>query len=194
MSGKPTVLAVCGSLRETSYTRTALLHALAAAETAGAETDLLDLAKADLPVFDPDEDDQGATEYVRQVREADAVILGTPVYHGSYSGALKNFHDFCSFDEYEDTAVALLATAGGGSYGPTLGHLRSTVRGVHGHVIPQQVGIRNAYDRFVDDPDAPGGRAFVDDDLAERVATLGVEVVAAARRFATTPADVASPE
>ncbi|WP_435365424.1 NADPH-dependent FMN reductase [Haloarchaeobius sp. DYHT-AS-18] len=185
MSGTPTVLAVSGSLRETSYTRTALLHALAAAETAGAETDLLDLREAALPMFDPDEDDQGAGEYVRQVREADAVILGSPVYHGSYSGALKNFHDYCSFDDYEDTVVGLLATAGGGSYGPTLEHMRSTVRGVHGHVVPEQVGIRSAYDKFESAPDAPGGRAFTDEDIAERVASLGAAVVAAARRFET---------
>ncbi|WP_435360118.1 NADPH-dependent FMN reductase [Haloarchaeobius sp. DFWS5] len=183
--GDPTVLAVSGSLRETSYTHTALMHALVAAETAGAETSMLCLREAALPMFDPDEDDQSVESYVRQVREADAVILGSPVYHGSYSGALKNFHDFCSFDDYEDTAVALLASAGGGSYGPTLEHMRSTVRGVHGHVIPQQVGIRSAYDKFEDDPDAPDGRAFTDDDIAERVATLGTEVVAMARRFGT---------
>ncbi|WP_439028198.1 NADPH-dependent FMN reductase [Haloarchaeobius sp. DT45] len=185
MSSTPTVLAVSGSLRETSYTRTALLHALAAAEAAGAETELLDLREAALPMFDPDEDDQGESEYVLQVREADAVILGSPVYHGSYSGALKNFHDFCSFDDYEDTAVGLLTTAGGGSYGPTLEHMRSTVRGVHGHVVPEQVGIRKAYDKFESDPDAPGGRAFTDEDIAKRVASLAEAVVAAARRFDT---------
>ncbi|WP_267641553.1 NADPH-dependent FMN reductase [Haloarchaeobius amylolyticus] len=183
MSGAPTVLAVSGSLREESYTRTALVHALAAAAAAGAETDLLDLREADVPMFDPDEDDQGVTEHVRRVREADAVILGSPVYHGSYSGALKNFHDFCSFDEYEDTVVGLLATAGGGSYGPTLEHMRSTVRGVHGHVVPEQVGIRGAYDKFEAAPDAPGGRVFTDEDIEERVAALGEAVVAAARRF-----------
>src|SRR6056297_2961657 len=178
MTAAPTVLAVVGSLREDSYTRTALRYVLQAAADAGAETRLLDLREYDLPVYDPDVDGQGDGEVVtRLVREADAVALGTPVYHGSYSGALKNFHDYCGWDEYEDTTVGLLATAGGGSYGSTLEHMRSTVRGVHGWVLPHQVGIRNASDAFVADPDAIDGRAFRDDGLEDRVETLGEQLV-----------------
>ncbi len=178
MPPTPTVLAVSGSLREESYTRTALRYVLAAAAEAGADTALLDLREYDLPVYDPDADEQGdEIEVKRRVRAADAVALGTPVYHGSYSGALKNFHDYCGWDEYEDTTVGLLATAGGGSYGPTLEHLRSTVRGVHGWTLPNQVGIRNASDEFVADSDAIDGRAFRDPALEERVETLGEKLV-----------------
>lgn len=178
MPPTPTVLAVVGSLREDSYTRTALRYVLSAAEDAGAETELLDLRSYELPVYDPDADEQGDEAAVtRLVREADAVALGSPVYHGSYSGALKNFHDYCGRDEYEDTTVGLLATAGGGSYGATLEHLRSTVRGVHGWVLPRQVGIRNASDAFTADPDAIDGRAFRDRALEERVETLGTDLV-----------------
>ncbi|WP_290810804.1 NADPH-dependent FMN reductase [Halovivax sp.] len=177
MTRTPTVLAVSGSLREASYTRTALRYVLAAADDAGAETRLLDLREYELPVYDPDADEQGdEAEVKRLVREADAVALGTPVYHGSFSGALKNFHDYCGWDEYEDTTVGLLATAGGGSYGSTLEHLRMTVRGVHGWVLPHQVGIRKASDRFVSDPAAIDGRAFRDPDLEERVETLGSQL------------------
>ena len=174
MSSEPLVLAVSGSLRDESYTRTALKYALAAAEEMGGETELLDLREYDLPVYDPDVDGQGDGEEVKAiVRRADSLALGTPVYHGSYSGALKNFHDYCGWDEYEDTTVGLLATAGGGSYGSTLDHLRITVRGVHGWVLPHQVGIRKAYDEFEDDTDAIDGRAFVDPDLEKRVEKLG---------------------
>ncbi|WP_440766465.1 NADPH-dependent FMN reductase [Natronorubrum sp. DTA7] len=174
MSDTPSVVAVNGSLRETSYTRTALRYVLEAAAAAGAETTLLDLGEYDLPVYDPDVDDPDvAEEAMRIVREADAIALGTPVYHGSYSGALKNFHDFCGWDEYEDTTVGLLATAGGGSYGSTLDHLRITVRGVHGWVLPHQVGLRNASSKFEADPDAIDGRRFRDPDLQERVEKLG---------------------
>ncbi|OVE83485.1 NADPH-dependent FMN reductase [Natronolimnobius baerhuensis] len=174
MSQSPSVLAVNGSLRETSYTRTALKYTLEAASEAGAEASLLDLGEYDLPVYNPDIDGQGDGAEVKQLmREADAVALGTPVYHGSYSGALKNFHDYCGWDEYEDTTVGLLATAGGGSYGSTLDHLRITVRGVHGWVLPHQVGIRSASSKFVDDPDAIDGRAFTEDALEDRTRKLG---------------------
>jgi azobenzene reductase len=186
----PSVLAVSGSLRDTSYTRTALRYVLDAAAEAGAETSLLDLREYDLPVYDPDIDDQGdGTELMRLVREADAVALGTPVYHGSYSGALKNFHDYCGFDEYEDTTVGLLATAGGGSYGSTLDHLRITVRGVHGWVLPHQVGIRGASREFEDDPGAIDGRAFIDEKLEERTRKLGRMLT----EYAFIELDVSSP-
>ncbi|WP_339105432.1 NAD(P)H-dependent oxidoreductase [Haloterrigena salinisoli] len=180
MSQTPSVVAVSGSLRDESYTRTALKYVLRAAADAGAETTLLDLRAYDLPVYDPDRDleDQGdAAEATRLVREADAVALGTPVYHGSYSGALKNFHDYCGFDEYEETTVGLLATAGGGSYGSTLDHLRITVRGVHGWVLPHQVGLRDASGKFEADPESIDGRRFRDPGLQDRVEKLGRNLV-----------------
>jgi NAD(P)H-dependent FMN reductase len=182
----PHVVAVCGSLRTESYTRTALKYALRGVEAAGGTGELLDLSTVDLPLFDPDLDEQGDSEAVlRTIRAADAVALGSPVYHSSYSSAFRNVHDYCGFDEYEDTAVGLLCVAGGGSYGSTLEHMRSTVRGVHGHTVPQQVGIRNAYDRFVDDSSAPDGRAFAagEEDLQDRLEDLGAAVVEAARRL-----------
>jgi len=91
----PHVIAIPGSLRDESYTRKALLIALAAAEDAGATTDLVDLRDLDLPVVDADEDDPAdAQELTRRVREADTILLGTPVYHGSYSSPLKTALDY----------------------------------------------------------------------------------------------------
>lgn len=168
MVAAPTVVAICGSLRDASTTQLALQHALSAAEDAGAETELIDLRRWDLPLFDPDERDRGdAGELRRVVRDADAVILGTPVYHGMVSSALKSAFDYLGKDEFEDTTVGLLATAGGGSYAPTLEHLRTGVRTVHGWTLPHEVGIRGASDAF----DADG--EFVDPDLEARVRRLG---------------------
>ena len=190
MSTTPHVVAVSGSLRDESYTRTALKYVLEAAEDAGADTTLLDLREYDLPLYDPDVDDQGDGEVVKRItREADSLALGTPVYHGSYTATLKNYHDYCGWDEYEDTTVGLLATAGGGTYGSTLDHLRITVRGVHGWVLPHQVGIRKAYDQFEPDPDAIDERAFVDEGLEERVEKLGRMLV----EYAFITPDVTSP-
>ncbi len=152
-------------------------------------------------MFHPDRDAATAGDVadgLELVRQADGVLLGSPVYHGSYSSAFRSFHDWCSFDEYEDTAVGLLATAGGGSYASTLDHMRATVRGVHGWVVPHQVGIRNASDRFeprptdsdttetadgVRLPPADTDYLFTDDSLCDRTVELGREVTAAARRL-----------
>jgi azobenzene reductase len=173
---QPRVVAVAGSLRDGSYTRIALEHALDAASEAGASVALLDLREYDLPVYDPDtEDPPEAEELMREIREADAVLLGTPVYHGTVSSALKNALDYCGFDEFEDTTTGLLAVAGGGTFGPTLEHLRASVRAVHGWTLPHQVGIRNASDQFDDDGE------FLDPVLEDRVRKLGRQAVEYAR-------------
>lgn len=168
MTQTPTVVAISGSLRDGSSTRLALEHALDAATDAGAETELIDLQQWDLPLFDPDDRDRGdAAKLKRVVADADAVLMGTPVYHGMVSSALKNAFDYLGRDEFEDTAVGLLATAGGGSYAQTLEHLRTGVRTVRGWTLPHDVGIRGAHDAFDDDGE------FVDPDLEARVRELG---------------------
>lgn len=172
MRDAPKIIAVCGSLRDGSHTRQALRHVLDAAEDVGAETELIDLTEWDLPLFDPNYDEQGDSAEIKAItREADAVILGSPVYHGSYSSALKSYMDYCSFDEFEDTTVGLLVVAGGGAYGPALEHMRAVCRGVHAWVLPRQVGVPGAYDAFDDDGE------FKDENVAERVETLGQEIV-----------------
>ncbi|QIB72931.1 NAD(P)H-dependent oxidoreductase [Halogeometricum borinquense] len=171
------IVAICGSRREGSYTRKSLEIVLDAARDAGAETTMLDLGDVDLPLFHPDKDEQGESERLtRLVRKADGVIIGSPVYHGSYSSTFRNFHDYCSKDEYEETAVGLVATAGGGSYGGALEHMRSTIRGVHGHVVPEQVGVRGAYNVYEDDE-------LTDEDVRRRLVSLAESVVAEARRL-----------
>jgi len=184
----PTVVGVPGSLRAGSHTVTTVSHALLAAEAAGAETELLDLRAYDLPLYHPDVDDEeqgDAALLKRKIREADGAVLGSPVYHGSYSSAFRNVHDYCGFDEFEDTIVGLAVVAGGGTIASTLDHMRVTVRGVHGWVVPHQVGVRNAYDR-VEETDEPVGHLgdgtavtgrFPEEDLAERVERLGEAVV-----------------
>jgi NAD(P)H-dependent FMN reductase len=171
------VLAVCGSRRGGSHTLKALDVVLSAAREEGAGTEMLDLGAVDLPLYHPDRDEQGeSARLTRLVRDADAVVLGSPVYHGSYSSTFRNFHDYCGSDDYENTAVGLVAVAGGGSYGATLEHMRSTVRGVHGYVVPRQVGIRRGYDRFE-------GDELVDDDIRKRLVALGEQVVEHSRQL-----------
>jgi NAD(P)H-dependent FMN reductase len=167
----PVVLAIAGSLREESYTRLALEHALAGAEAVGGETRLLDLREYDLPALNPDREAQGDSERLcRAVREADAVLLGTPMYHGSYSGVLKNALDYCGFDEFEDTTVGLLAVSGGSFPVTALEHLRSVCRSLNAWVLPHQAAIPRPYKVF-------DGGEFRDESLEERVQVLGQRAV-----------------
>ena len=166
------VVAIVGSLREGSYTRSACRRVLAAAdEYDGVETELIDLRTLDLPVFDADESEAGdASELTERVRRADAVVLGTPVYHGSYSSALKNALVYCGFDEFENTTVGLLCVAGGSFPTTTLDHLRSVCRSMNAWAAPHQVAIPNARTAF------ENGR-LVDDSVADRIDVLGRRMV-----------------
>ena len=171
MSPPPHVVAVCGSLRDGSYTRKALRHALDAAERRGASTELVDLREYDLPVFDPDNDDIPEAHRLQEtIAAADSVLLGTPVYHGSYSTPLKNALDYCGFDEFENTTVGLLCVSGGGFPVTSLDHLRSVCRSLNAWVIPHQAALPKARNMFE-------GETFVDEGSAERVATLGERAV-----------------
>ena len=171
MTTPPHVVGICGSLRDGSYTRTAVEHALESASERGATTESLDLRAYDLPVFDPDASDRGDAERLRaELRAADAVVLGSPMYHGSYAAPLKNALDYCGFDEFEETTVGLLGISGGSFPLTTLEHLRSVCRALDAWVLPHQAAVPNASSQFEDGE-------FVDERIANRVDTLGKRVV-----------------
>jgi NAD(P)H-dependent FMN reductase len=171
------VLAISGSRRDESYTRVALEAALSEAAAAGATTELFDLRDADLPPLDADRDAaaQGdGAALLAAVDGADAVLLGTPVYHGSYSGVLKNALDYCGFDEFEEKTVGLLGVAGGSFPVPALDHLRSVCRALNCWVLPHQAVVPRAYERVTYED---GEGRITDEDAAERVRVLGRRAV-----------------
>jgi NAD(P)H-dependent FMN reductase len=167
----PQVAAIAGSLRKGSITRIALRDTLQAAKRRGANTDLLDLRDFELPVYNPDTDEAGdANAFRRRIRDADAIVLGTPIYHGSYASPLKVALDYSGFDEFENTTVGLLAVAGGSFPVTALDHLRSVMRSLDAWVLPHQVALPNA-SSVVED-----GR-IVDADIEARIETLGEQMV-----------------
>ena len=188
------VVALCGSRRDASKTRIACRTALQAAAEAGARTTLVDLREYDLPPLDPDDGDAGDAPALRQtVADADAIILATPNYHGSYSGVLKNALDYLGRDEFGGKTVGLLEVAGGRFPKPAMAHLRGVCRTLNAWTLPLEVGIPRSHETVGDD-------RIVDDDVRERVRHLGEQAVAYAgvddypevadvRSVATTPAD-----
>jgi NAD(P)H-dependent FMN reductase len=168
---RPHVVGIAGSLRDESYTRIGIQRALDTAEEAGGTAELLDLREYDLPVFDADHREAGdAVALTDAVYDADSILLGTPVYHGSYSAPLKNALDYCGFDEFEHKTVGLLAVAGGGFPITALEHLRSVCRALNCWVIPHQAAIPRARNSIEDGQ-------IVDDGILDRVDTLGEEAV-----------------
>jgi len=174
MNDTPHVIGISGSLRDDSGTRIAVQRALDAAADAGAATEHVDLRKWDLPLFDPDADDSESgdgPELAARVREANALVLGTPMYHGTIASPLKTALDYCSIDDVEGTTVGILAVAGGGFPTPALQHLRASVLELKGWPLPDDVAIPDSWAAFEDG-------AVDDEDIKARIETLGTEVVA----------------
>jgi NAD(P)H-dependent FMN reductase len=169
------IVGISGSLRELSYTRMAVQIALEGAQARGAEVQLIDLRDYDL-VFCDGSGDEGerAPDVLRlrqAVSEAHGIILGSPEYHGSFSGVLKNALDLMGFDEFGGKIVGLVGVSGG-SMGAVnaLNDLRRVVRWVHAWVIPQQASIPQAWDHFDD-----AGR-LDDEEMEERLREVGRQV------------------
>src|SRR5213595_3101806 len=96
MSDQPLhVLAVVGSLNPSSITRSVMVDVADRLRAEGCSVDLLDFEKEPLPLYNPESayNAPGFDALQARVERADAYVLGTPDYHGSISGAMKNFLD-----------------------------------------------------------------------------------------------------
>ena len=54
----------------------------------------------------------GVGKLREEVRAAEGIILGTPEYHGGFSGVLKNALDLMGFDEFEGKMMGLVGVSG----------------------------------------------------------------------------------
>src|SRR5687768_13649148 len=89
------ILAVLGSLHRESVTRIVLAEISEKLEGAGCVVDVLDFEREPLPLYNPDTayDAPAFPSLKKRVDDADVLLLGTPDYHGSMSGAMKSFLD-----------------------------------------------------------------------------------------------------
>lgn len=148
------VAGICGSLRDESYTRLAVETALIGASQHGAQARLIDLRDYNLPFVDgrnQEDYPEVVHKLKREVAGAQGIILGTPEYHGSYSGVLKNALDHMGFREFEGKIVGLIGVAGGGMGAVNaLNHLRLVGRSLRAWVIPQQVSLPQVWELYDD--------------------------------------------
>jgi FMN reductase len=149
----PYIVAVGGTLRSGSSTERAIRHVLRAAERIGARTCLISGTALQLPLYQPESQErcEGARDLVAQLARADGIILGSPGYHGSLSGFVKNALDYVedlradSRPYFSGRAVGCIATAGGwpGAVN-TLSALRDIVHSLRGWPTPLGVAINSS--------------------------------------------------
>ncbi len=144
------VVALSGTLRGGSSTEAAMRRVLHHAEKLGAETRLFAGEQLDLPLYTPGNvsDDPRVLRLVEALRAADAIILGSPGYHGGISGAVKNAIDYTEelardpSPYFAGKPVGCVA-AGSGWQGcnATLVALRGVVHALRGWPTPLGIAI-----------------------------------------------------
>lgn len=134
-------------MREGSHSARALGVLLEESRARGAETRLLDLRVIDLPMYRP----RGAaivTDGVRAAEEAvnwaDAFLLASPDYHGSMSGAMKNFLDYY-WEEFSGKVFGYVCASH--EKGLTvMDQMRTVVRQCYGWSLPYGVSFNGDED------------------------------------------------
>ena len=174
-NGPIRVVGVCGSLNPTGKTRAALSVALVGSAEYEAETQLIELRDYELPFFGSVSDDDYHEDVHRlrcELREAQGIIIGTPEYHSSLSGALKNMFDLMSTEQFETKIIGLIGVAGGqvGAIN-SLNAMKNICRNLHCWVLPQEVSIAESGRVIGDDG------SVIDKALEERLLNLGRQVV-----------------
>jgi FMN reductase len=181
----PYIVAVGGTLRANSSTERAMRHVLAAAQGAGARTKLISGSALQLPLYQPDnpERSDAARDLVAELALADGIILGSPGYHGSISGLVKNALDYAEDlrtdvrPYFSGRAVGCIATAGGwpGAVN-TLGALREIVHALRGWPTPLGAAINSAEKVFAENGTCQVPR------VAQSLDVIAAEVISFARQ------------
>ncbi len=169
------IVAVLGSVTPPGRFSSAISGALDRATAAGHEAALLDLGQLRLGFADgrPAEQlDDDTDRLVSEVSAADAVILATPIYRATLTGALKNALDLLPIEALQDKPVGIV------SMGATLhhflgaeSHLRDILGWFGALTLPNAVYLSSA--------------DFVDGALTENAAARLDDLVAALERFVT---------
>src|SRR3954465_14121947 len=147
---QPHIVALGGPLRTESTTGRLLAAALAKAEARGARTTLLTGDAIAFPHYDPEACQGNAAigRYLDALRTADAVIVGSPGYHGTLSGLVKTALDYVEELRTDDRVyfdglpVGLIATAAGWQAAvSTLQALRTITHSLRGWPTPMGLAI-----------------------------------------------------
>ena len=155
------VLAVVGSLQRNSVTRVVIEQAVCQLKAAGCTVDVLDFQKEPLALYNPDtaHDLPGYAALQARVERADAFLLGTPDYHGSLSGAIKNFFDHF-WREFAGKLFATIVASHEKGLTAT-DQLRTIARQCYAWSLPYGLA-------FAEDVDVKDGR-IVSEALAQRL-------------------------
>jgi FMN reductase len=164
------ILGVGSSPRESSFSTLAVKLVLdVASKSYGAETNLLDLRHTKLPIYNPEDNIQSISLTVGNLLKwTDAFVLASPDYHGSMSGAMKNFLDHF-WEEFAGKTFGYICASH--EKGLTvMDQMRTAVRQCYGWSLPYGISINGEVD-FADNEE------LIDLSINKRLKMLARDLV-----------------
>lgn len=154
MSDRLRFLVIEGTVREGRKSIHAARHVTELLREDGHVAELFDMAERDVPLLrtrrykDSGEPPEDVEQFGRMVEDADGIIIVTPEYNHSYSGALKNLLDYL-YPEYDNKPFSFVTVSGGGFGGvraqKDLNDLVVTLGGWPGPSLPVS-GVQDVFD------------------------------------------------
>lgn len=137
------ILIVCGSPRLDRQTNRALCLLEHRLKQNGLQIQRMSVCQLDLPLFGLDTGSSTDLITWRQaVQSASAIVFGSPEYHGSFSGGLKNLLDHLDSTLIAGKPAALVAASGSSRGGlATLSAMRHILRSLHVPAIVEQLAV-----------------------------------------------------
>ncbi|MFC3041117.1 NADPH-dependent FMN reductase [Virgibacillus xinjiangensis] len=113
---------------------------------------------------------------INQLMEADAYIIGTPIFQASIPGALKNMFDVLPVDTMMNKTAGMIATAGSSKHHLVVEHqLKPILSYMKAMVLPQYVFIEEEY--FDEKKEITNGEILYRlEKLAEDVIEMGKRI------------------
>lgn len=143
------ILGIAGSMRQGSYGTQVLKMVLQESKKYKTDTQILELRQVNLPIYDPsasyESDNNNNMERVgNALKWADSIILSSPDYHGSMSGAMKNFLDYFWEEFAGKTFGYIVASHEKGL--TVVDQMRTAIRQCYGWSMPYNISINGEKD------------------------------------------------
>lgn len=137
------ILIVCGSPRAEGQTNQALHLIEHRLKQLGCETRFVHVWQLHLPTYGLNQEPPtNLSTWLQAVQSASALVFGSPEYHGSFSGGLKNLLDYLDYTHVAGKPTALVAASGSPRGGlSTLSAMRHVLRSLHVPVIVEQLAV-----------------------------------------------------
>ncbi len=169
-----TLLGISGSLTAGGSTRKLVDATLQAAKTKVPDvtTDVIDLREVKISFCDgrpPEEYPDDTASVLERIQAADAYIIGTPIYRGSYTGALKNLLDHVPVEAFMGKVAGLVGNAYTDHHYLSIDQeLKPVLAWLNMHIVPGSVYVR---------ADQMKGGAITDELVQDHLRQLGEAVI-----------------